>query len=181
MLCRSCWAQEARVHFLWATSREVHELALCLACAQDEPLSWLLAWGYSREAPPLSFLPAPQIVRVGSPLLSDRLGPATLVAAGLQQCACGCRIALGAQVPCDHARFAFRAQSVSVGHACHCGRDHLVEVPAVVCLECGAEASRVVVATAQTCLWDEQRRRLIAVDGDLQRGHATWGTFSLHN
>ena len=43
MLCQECWVEEASVQFRYLWGGEVHEVGYCLACAQREPLSWLLA------------------------------------------------------------------------------------------------------------------------------------------
>ena len=181
MLCRKCWMEEASVHFRCFSRGRVHEIAYCLACAQHEPLSWLLAWGHGREPAPSRPLSVPTIVRAGAGWWGIRGAAATLVATGVARCPCGCRIVVGAEMACEHGAYLLGGEETVVEHACHCGRDHAIWVPGVVCLECGGEPLVSIVATARTCLWQEQRRRLITVDGELRHGEATWGTFSLHN
>jgi hypothetical protein len=88
---------------------------------------------------------------------------------------------VAAEVPCEHGSYVFSSESEAVTHTCHCGREHSILVPSVVCAHCGATETHSVISTAETCHWEEQRRRLIAVDEELQRGKVTWGTFSILN
>ena len=84
-------------------------------------------------------------------------------------------------MPCAHDSHAVEATTDLVEHTCHCGRELMVPVPRVVCLECGASQTQAVIAAAETCLWDEQRRRMVCVDDDMRQGRVTWGTFAILN
>ena len=68
-----------------------------------------------------------------------------------------------------------------VVHAEPAAGTRVTVIPHVVCGECYAVEGHPVIGTARTCLRDEQRRRLVDVDEALQRGRATWGTFSVRN
>jgi len=181
MLCQKCWTEEARVHFCCVWGGETHEIGYCLACAQEEPLSWLLAWGNGVGDPTERELRRPLVVRVKPATFPRERRRSTLVATGLHRCECGCRIVVAANMPCAHGTYLFGTSQRLIQHECHCGREHTVAVPDVVCVECGAADTLSVVGTAETCSWDEQRRRLVAVNEDLQHGKATWGTFSIRN
>ena len=181
MLCQKCWNEEARVHFCRVHGGEVHWLSYCLACAQDEPFSWVLAWGNGPDAPVGDHLPVPVTIRAESAALWRGRGFATLVATQVQRCDCGCRVIVAATMPCTHGSYAFGTSFRTVDHECHCGREHTILVPDVICTECGAKDALSVVGTAETCSWEEQRRRLVGVHDDLQRGRATWGTFAILN
>lgn len=181
MLCRKCWSEEASVHFHTLYGGEFQHVGYCLACAQDDPWSWLLAWGHGREPAPDGLFGTPIVVRAER-VVCDRANSArTLVATGLRRCECGCGIVVGAEVASGHDAFAYDGEAQVVSHMCHCGREHAIVMPGVVSQDgCGIEG-RPVIATAQTCLWDEQRRRLVGVHNDLHRNRTTWGTFSLKN
>jgi len=179
MLCQKCWKEEARVHFAAVGQYGLHETRYCLACAQAEPLSWLLVWGYGHERPDDDPVLKPQAL-LAKPALDGR-GSVTLVATGVAQCECGCRIVLGAELRCNHGHYAVEGETDFVEHLCHCGRELPVPVPRVVCLDCGATQRHAIVAAAETCLWSEQRRRIVGVDVDLRDGRATWGTFAILN
>jgi len=198
MLCQKCWNEEARVHFCRVWGGEVHWLSTCLACAQDEPLSWVLAWGNGPDAPVGNHLPVPVIIESATVGLSVRAAEntagrasrgtlqcsgarTTLVAMRVQRCDCGCRTIVAATMPCTHRNYAFGISVHAVDHECHCGREHTILVPEVVCASCGATEALSVIGTAETCSWEEQRRRLVAVNADLQQGRATWGTFAILN
>jgi hypothetical protein len=180
MLCERCWIEDTRVHFACLTRGQKLDVHLCLACAQDEAMSWLLAWAH-RLRTDAAVVPLPAVVRVRGPLYSGRRQLATLVATERHTCACGCQIVLGAELPCRHAHPVVVTRTTRVMHTCHCGRDHVLLVPHVACADCGAQASLAIIATAQTCLHDEQRRRIVAVEDQLQHGRTSWGTVSLNN
>ena len=180
-LCEKCWKEEAHVHFAIVEQGVVREHNYCLACAHGESLSWLLAWGYSRDADDDFCLTKPELVipsREGksesedgrstaplSPSPSLSLSP-VLVATGVGQCECGCRIVVGAELPCGHTRYTLRDRARMVEHRCHCGRELIVPVPRVACRECSLLAldggrpsdAPAVVASAETCLFDQHRR-----------------------
>lgn len=181
MLCRKCWTQDASVHFRYVCGGEVQELVYCLACAQDEAWSWLLAWGHSRALATHQLFPTPIIVHSDATGEGRLRATRTLVATGLLRCGCGCRIVAGAEVACGHGTYTYEGQAQLVPHVCHCGRDHTVVVPHVVCEQCVVSEGHAVIATAQTCLHDEQRRRIVHVSNDMQRQRTTWGTFSVRN
>lgn len=181
MLCRKCWTQEASVHFRYVCGGEVHHIAYCLACAQDEPWSWLLAWAHGRALATYGLFPTPVVVRARDPRRGRLRPPYTLLATGLHRCACGCRIAVGAEVACNHAAYTYQGNAQLVDHVCHCGREHTIVLPHVVCRHCSASEGHPIIATAQTCLWDHQRRHLVGVNEDLHCGRPTWGTFAIRN
>jgi len=181
MLCRKCWTQDASVHFRTLCGGEAEHVAYCLACAQDELWSWLLAWGHGREPVPGGILPAPIAVRSEPGRAGRQPVTHTVVATGLYRCECGCRIVVGAELACDHDAYEYQGDAEVVPYLCHCGREHAIVVPTVACRECDVAEGRPIIGTARTCLWDEQRRRLVGVHEDLQRGHTTWGTFSIKN
>jgi len=179
MLCQNCWREEAWVHFHCFEPHGVHTHSYCLACSQDEPLSWLLTWGHRQDPDTGSGLGDPEVLPA-RPLFGARR-PATLVATAVVECDCGCRVVAGAELPCNHRACSFEPRAVAVDHLCHCGRELVVPLPDVVCRQCGATESRSVIAAVETCLWDEQRRRICCVDSDMRRGRATWGTFAIRN
>jgi len=181
MLCRKCWTEEASVHFHTLCGGEFQDVAYCLACAQDDPWSWLLAWGHDREPVRDGLFLKPVVVRAER-VVWDRANAArTLLATGLHRCECGCRIIVGAEVGSSHDSFAYDVEAQVVSHMCHCGREHSIVLPEVVSQDGLAITSRPIIATAETCLWDEQRRRLVGVHHDLHENRATWGTFALKN
>jgi len=180
MLCQNCWKEEARVHFTVAGRHKAHDHAYCLACARQEDLSWLLVWGYGTQHQPgghASLPDAPPVV----PRPQQR-GCATLVATALARCACGCYVVAGAELPCGHGTPALlRTPGKLVERLCHCGRAVAIRVPIVFCPTCQMPQSRVILASAETCLWDEERRRVVALDHDLRGGRVTWDTFAIMN
>lgn len=149
MLCQECWLDHAPIRFWSVDADGASEEAVCLACAQHHPLSWLLTWGYTHTPVPGGRLPSPVAVRAAA-AGTVRTAPHTLLATGLHQCPCGCRIVTAAAVPCRHGDHAFEPGAQAVRHACHCGVSHLIGVPGVVCRECGAIGAGIV-ATAHTC------------------------------
>jgi hypothetical protein len=179
MLCRNCWSKEARVHFRRLGPDGDRSRNYCFACAQHEPLTWLLAWGHRREHHVGQLLANPHVVLIQS--MRGRGLSASLVATGIIECVCGCRIVGGAELPCDHRDYAFHAPAHGIEHMCHCGRELLVPVLDVLCRRCGATQNRSVIAAAEACQWNEQRRRIVGVDADLRRGRVTWGTFAVRN
>ena len=84
-------------------------------------------------------------------------------------------------MPCTHGTYAFGPSFRPIRRECHCGREHTIIVPEVVCTVCGATEALSIVGTAETCCWEEQRRHLVVLHDDLQHGRATWGTFALLN
>ncbi len=68
-----------------------------------------------------------------------------------------------------------------VRHSCHCGRELHIPVPVVSCPSCRSAQANVVVASVDTCLWDEERRSMLALDSEMRSGKATWGTFAIRN
>jgi hypothetical protein len=197
MLCQSCWKEEARVHFTVAGRHQAHNHAYCLACAREVDLSWLLVWGYSTQrpgshlhfaqgghAPTEDVAPGHALVPEALPVVprpSRRGGPA-LVATAVARCACGCYVVAGAELPCNHGTPALlRTQSQLVEHLCHCGRTVAIPVPVVFCPTCQTPQTRIILASAETCLWDEERRRVVALDHDLRGGRVTWDTFAIRN
>ena len=177
MLCETCWKEEAKVHFTILDGQGTRQVNSCLACARREPLSWLLVWGYARSPGEGGLLRIPESVPGCGTMVDEVPG---IVATSIQECGCGCRIAVGATMPCGH-EAALVSGTHFASHACHCGRELLIPLSSVVCTVCGESQATIVVATAETCLWSEQRRRLVGVDGDLRQGHATWGTFAIRN
>ena len=150
MLCNKCWLDAAAVRFASISDERSFESALCLACAQRHPLSWLLAWAY-RQAPRRDGrLARPVVVRARA------AGPdgntlQHFAATGLVQCACGCRIATAVEMPCQHEAYAFEPGGHAAVHLCHCGEAHRLVVPRVACRRCGASSGRAFIATAHTC------------------------------
>ena len=171
MLCEKCWKEQAHVHFATVEGDSVRERNYCLACAHGESLSWLLAWGYSHEAGEVFDLAKPELVsprREGksesergsaslSPSPSLSLSPA-LVATGVARCECGCRIVVGAELPCGHSSCTLTSRVRMIEHRCHCGHELLVPVPQVACRECGLSDVPAIIASAETCLFDHRRR-----------------------
>lgn len=186
MLCQRCWTQEARVHFTTVAPDASHERAYCLACAREERLSWLLVWAYGQPeagAEKCGWPPRrpPDVLPAGSALTSYG-EPATLVALGVAHCTCGCRVAVGAELPCGHGTYGLlNAPPQLIEHVCHCGRELRLVVPAICCPTCLSVQAGLVVASAETCLWDEQRRRIVTVDHEMRRGRIGWGTFAIRN
>lgn len=180
MLCQKCWKEEATIHFTTLGADEAHERTYCLSCAHDEHLSWLLVWGYGLRADGEERLRQPELLPASPSRTGDGLG--TLVATGMARCACGCRVVAGAQLPCAHGTFELLdEQTQLVEYICHCGRELRIPVPVVYCPICHELQADTVVATAETCLWNEQRRRIVAVDHDMRGGRITWGTFAILN
>ncbi|HUT33695.1 MAG TPA: hypothetical protein VNE39_09460 [Planctomycetota bacterium] len=181
MLCQKCWSEEAKVHFTIVGPHDAHEHAYCLACARQEHLSWLLVWGYARSQHPCGHALVPEVLRVNAASRSDR-GPSTLIATAVARCACGCYVATGTELPCGHGTHELvQAPLTIVEHVCHCGRALAIPTPIVFCPQCRAAQTNAIVATVETCLWDEERRRLVAVDYDMRGGRVTWGTFATMN
>ncbi|MBM4031964.1 MAG: hypothetical protein FJ291_09285 [Planctomycetes bacterium] len=179
MLCQNCWSEEARVHFTVVGPHEAHERAYCLACAQEQSLSWLLVWGYGVH--PLGTPPAPPEVLPVSASQSG-MSRTTLVGTGVARCECGCCIVVGAELPCGHRDAGVKgAAAATISHTCHCGREVQIPVPVIFCPKCGSPQRQAIIASVETCLWDEQRRRIVGVDLDLRGGRATWGTFATMN
>jgi len=181
MLCRKCWTHDASVQFQYVYGGELHHIAYCLACAQDEPWSWLLAWGHGRALVARDLFPSPIIIRQEATGTGRMRIEQTLVATGLICCECGCRIVAGAEIACDHHAYTYEGDAQLVTHVCHCGREHAVVLPHVVCAECDAGEGHAIIATAETCLWDAQRRHMVGVHHDMQCGRPSWGTFSIRN
>ena len=179
MLCPQCWKEEARIHFTSFGPEGVRKRSYCLACAQHQPLSWLLAWGYAHAPVVGGQLPEPEVLTMGRE--SGGRAPLTLIATGIRECACGCRIAIGAELPGCCGTYSLAPETDVVEHLCHCGREIAVCVPKVVCLQGASAQGRSVVAAAETCLWRERRRRIVGVEADLRHGRATWGTFAIQN
>ena len=180
MLCQSCWREEARVHFTVAGRHQTHEHGYCLACARQEDLSWLLVWGHGTQRRPGGRPIVPDVLPV-VPQPHRRGGP-TLVATALARCACGCYVVAGAELPCNHGTpTLLRTQGQLVEHLCHCGRSVAIPIPVVFCPTCQTPQTRVILASAETCLWDEERRRVVALDHDLRGGRVTWDTFAIMN
>lgn len=180
MLCQKCWQEEARVHFSLLSGSEVEERGYCLACAREEELSWLLAWGYGARARRGGSAVAPEVLPRGS--LAAQAAPVTIVGTALARCECGCRLVVGAQLPCEHHTHGLlAAPNQFVEHLCHCGRQLRIAVPTILCPQCHAMQAAIIIASVETCVWDEQRRRIVTVDHDLQGGKVTWGTFALLN
>jgi hypothetical protein len=180
MLCQRCWREEARVHFTVASRDQAHERAYCLACARDEYLSWLLVWGYAAEDRAGGLPPLPEALRVNPPRSDRELS--TLVATSVARCACGCYVVAGAELPCGHGTHdVLRASGTTVEHLCHCGRSLAIPVPTVYCPQCRAVQARLILASAETCIWDEERRRIVTLDHDLRGGRVTWDTFAILN
>lgn len=169
------------MHFRYACGGEIQELAYCLACAQDDAWSWLLAWGHSRALATHHLFPKPIVVHSESTGQGRLRSSRNLVATGLLRCGCGCRIVVGAEVACNDESYTYEGRADLVTHVCHCGREHTVVLPHVVCEQCVVSEGHPIIATAHTCLRDEQRRRIACVDQDMQRQHVTWGTFSIRN
>ena len=180
MLCQKCWKEEATVHFTTLGDAEAQERAYCLSCAHDEPLSWLLAWGHGLKSVTGDLSHGPEVIPSGLPF--SRRRATTLVATGMTRCACGCRIVVGAEIPCGHASCApLDAPTTLVEHICHCGRQLQLRLPVLYCPRCSLVQSQVIIASAETCAWDQRRRHMVAVDHDLRGGRVTWGTFSIMN
>ncbi len=150
MLCERCWGQDARIHFTYVTHGRVIEAHHCLACAQQEPMSWLLAWAYRLRAEGGSTL-LPAIVHIRDPLLASRARPATLVATDRHPCPCDCQIVVGSELACRHASPCLTGLATRHVHTCHCGREHGLIVPRIACGDCGKRDHVAVVATARTC------------------------------
>jgi len=169
------------MHFRYLCGGETHHIAYCLACAQDEPWSWLVAWGHGRALAAYGLFPKPIVVHKGVEAHGHSRSPRTLVATGLHRCECGCRIVVGSEIACGHGTYTYEGTAQLVPHMCHCGREHAVVLPHVVCEQCAASEGHPIIGTAQTCLWDAQRRRLVGVHQEMQSGQASWGTFSIRN
>ncbi len=197
MLCQNCWKEEARVHFTIAGRHQAHEHAYCLACAHQEDLSWLLVWGYGtqpqgshlhfahgRHVPSEDVPPGHPSVPDAPPVIPrpQHRERSTLVATALVRCECGCYVVAGAELPCSHGTPALlRARSQLAEHLCHCGRVVAIPVPIVFCATCQMPQARIILASAETCLWDEERRRVVTLDQDLRGGRMTWDTFAIMN
>jgi len=164
MLCHKCWSHDARVHFTTFGLGVSRRSSYCLACAQGERLTWLLAWAYRTEA---------EAQAATQPtFLEHRAQEAppvpTLVALRVVECRCGCRFVLGAEIPCHHRRLAI-GQSEQLHHLCHCGGELVVEAPQVVCEECGAAAWRLVLATVESCSYPQDHPSHAALSGPTAR------------
>ncbi|HPD17249.1 MAG TPA: hypothetical protein PLE19_20120 [Planctomycetota bacterium] len=180
MLCQKCWQEEARVHFSLIGRNEAEELGYCLACAREEHLSWLLTWGYGSRTHRGEAPAAPEVLPRGS--MAAEAAPITIVGAAVARCECGCRLVVGAQLPCEHhSHDLLTASGQFVEHLCHCGRELRIPVPTVFCAQCHSTQTRIILASVETCVWDEQRRRIVTVDHDLRGGRVTWGTFAILN
>ncbi len=180
MLCQKCWNHDARVHFTLLGPAEARERAYCLACAQEEHLSWLLVWGYATRHHPPDRPLLPEVLPQAP--IEPASPPATLVATAIAHCTCGCHIVAGAQLPCGHhAPDILQAPPELIEHICHCGRELQVPIPALFCPECNATQTSVIIASVETCVSDEKRRRLLALDHDLRGGRVTWATFAIKN
>ena len=164
MLCQKCWSQPARVHFTTFGPGVSKRSSYCLACAQGERLSWLLAWAYGTEAEAQA--PAHPT------FLEERTQEAppipSLVALRVVECQCGCRFVLGAEIPCHHKSLAV-GHSEELRHLCHCGGELVVEAPQVVCEECGASAWRLILATVESCSYPQHRPSHAALSGPAAR------------
>jgi len=164
MLCHKCWSHRARVHFTTFGPGVSRRTSYCLACAQDERLSWLLAWAYGTEAE----AQAPTHPAFLEERAQETPPTSTLVALRVVECQCGCRFALGAEIPCHHRRLAI-GHTEELHHLCHCGSELVVEAPQLVCEECGASACRLVLATVESCSYPQRYPTQAAVGGPTAR------------
>lgn len=146
MLCHKCWKHEARVHFTTFGPGVSRRRSYCLACAQGERLSWLLAWAYGTEAEAQA--PTRPAFLEAGPQAGASIP--SLVAVQVLRCECGCRFVLGAEMPCHHRSLA-TGELEELRHLCHCGAELVSQAPHLVCGECGASPWRLVVATIETC------------------------------
>jgi len=164
MLCHKCWSHRARVHFTTFGPGVSRRTSYCLACAQDERLSWLLAWAYGTEAEAQT----PTHPAFLEERAQETPPTSTLVALRVVECQCGCRFALGAEIPCHHRRLAI-GHTEELHHLCHCGSELVVEAPQLVCEECGASACRLVLATVESCSYPQRYPTQAAVGGPTAR------------
>jgi len=169
MLCERCWGEDARIHFTYVTHGKTLEARHCLACAQHESMSWLLAWAHRLRVTGGSTA-LPTVVHIRDPLRDSRSHPATLVATDRHPCACGCQIVVGAELACRHASPCLTGRATRHVHTCHCGREHALVVPRIACGDCGCQDHVAVIATAQTCL---------PVEASPSRPHTRWDAAAL--